>query len=321
MRLLRNLSPFVFLAALVIGAASSAVSANWPSWAFPGEGPHMKRTPPNTVESLSTSGVTYRWSQIDTFYHAADWYPNAHPPMPTVVGVGRRPQVGACAYCHLPSGAGRPENASIGGLPGWYIAAQLRAMRAGLRTDIDPRWLPSAIMVSEARALSAQDIAAAMAYFSALRFASHVHVVEAAEVPAFRNADFAYERLAGSRLEPLGDRIIEMPNSTTGFALRDDRLTYTAYVPVGSIERGHALAMGTQGVVACAVCHGAGLSGTSTAPPIAGRFPGYLFRQLLAFHAGTRHASQDAPMNAETAHLSNDEMMVLAAYVASLGDK
>jgi len=319
--ILRSAGLLVLLAAFALGAVSQAGGIRELGWAFPGLGPRAQRRSSDMVESLPGSAAHYRWAQINSFYHVADWYPDAHPPMPAVVRIGSRPRVAACAYCHLANGAGRPENVALAGLPAWYITAQLRNMRAGLRTDADPTWLPSKIMVEESNALAERDIADAVAYFSGLHFVSHVRVIEAAEVPAFHDADFAYQRLPGDRREPLGDRIVEMPDSARGFALRDDRLTYTAYVPVGSIERGRSLALGGAGVVACAFCHGAGLRGTLTAPPIAGRFPGYLFRQLLAFRAGTRHASQDAQMHAETAHLSNDQMIALAAYVASLGTK
>jgi len=53
--------------------------------------------------------------------------------MPEVVARGRKPQVHACGYCHLPDGQGRPENAPLAGLPAAYIEAQVAAFRSGAR--------------------------------------------------------------------------------------------------------------------------------------------------------------------------------------------
>jgi cytochrome c553 len=48
----------------------------------------------------------------------------------------------------------------------------------------------------------------------------------------------------------------------------------------------------------CATCHLAKLKGTDKIPPIAGRSPTYLLRQLLAFKNGTRRNEAAKQMDA-----------------------
>ena len=61
--------------------------------------------------------------------------------------------------------------------------------------------------------------------------------------------------LEGDEKEPLGQRIIEVPvNAEATEVLRDPHSGFIAYVPVGSLKKGEALAKTKQ----CALCHGAG---------------------------------------------------------------
>jgi cytochrome c553 len=64
-------------------------------------------------------------------------------------------------------------------------------------------------------------------------------------------------------------------------------------------------------------CHGPDLRGTALAPPIAGRSPSYLLRQLIAFRIGTRATVAGAPMAAVAAWLGLDEMIAVVAYAGS----
>ena len=90
--------------------------------------------------------------------------------------------------------------------------------------------------------------------------------------------------------EPLGQRILELPDDLLGFESRDPRSTFTAYVPVGSLARGEALVTkgGPGKTVQCSLCHGPALKGLGPLPSIAGRSPSYMFRQLYDFAHGTR---------------------------------
>ena len=53
-------------------------------------------------------------------------------------------------------------------------------------------------------------------------------------------------------------------------------------------------------------------------PPIAGRYPTYIVRQLVAFKTGARSTPASQPMQSVVARLSVEEMIAVAAYAASL---
>ena len=69
----------------------------------------------------------------------------------------------------------------------------------------------------------------------------------------------------------------------------------------------------------CATCHLANLKGTDKIPPIAGRSPTYLLRQLLAFKNGDRSGEAAAQMKRRRSKSSSSRTWsALAAYVGSL---
>jgi cytochrome c553 len=94
---------------------------------------------------------------------------------------------------------------------------------------------------------------------------------------------------------------------------------YVAYVPRGSLARGRALAAGDTraNVKGCTSCHGADLRGVKLVPPLAGRSPSYLLRQLVAFRTGARDAATSAPMREVAARLTIEDMVAAAAYAGS----
>jgi cytochrome c553 len=96
-------------------------------------------------------------------------------------------------------------------------------------------------------------------------------------------------------MEPIGERIIETPEKThdTEF-LRNPRSGFIAYVPPGSLKKGEALVMNGvtaagNKVTACTVCHGNDLRGLAPVPPLAGRSPSYVARQLYDMQGGNRN--------------------------------
>ncbi len=93
-------------------------------------------------------------------------------------------------------------------------------------------------------------------------------------------------------------------------------MTYIAYVPAGAVARGAALASDSRAGQPCASCHGAGLKG-GLGPPLAGRSPTYLARQLMSFQAGGRRSPEAAAMRARAARLSDAQIIDLAAYAAA----
>ena len=62
---------------------------------------------------------------------------------------------------------------------------------------------------------------------------------------------------------------------------------------------------------------GPSLRGVGLVPPLAGRSPSYILRQLVGFHTGARATPASAPMQEVAAKLSIDDMVAAAAYAGS----
>jgi cytochrome c553 len=90
-------------------------------------------------------------------------------------------------------------------------------------------------------------------------------------------------------------------------------------VPPGSIKKGAALvASGGGKTTPCGVCHGPDLKGLGPVPALAGRSPSYIVRQLFDIQQGTRHGLWSPLMKPVVEHLTQDDMLAIAAYAASL---
>lgn len=305
-------------AALLLPAAGMATVAD-PSleWAFPPRG--QPPAPRTDVLSLPGSPVHYTGAQLRERSHVPDWYPQGHPPPPASVLANPDPSQYACGFCHLATGQGRPENAGIAGLPRDYILEQVAAFRDGTRSGADPDFYPVEAMRGVAHAVSDADLAAAADYFSALPHRQAAKVVEAATIPRVIGTGFSYAPAPEGGTEPLGRRIIEMPDDFERFEMRDPTVRYTAFVPIGSIARGRQLVRhwGPSGAFACAGCHGTRYGGTGLVPPLAGRSPTGIVRQLAAFRSGARHGGQAELMRQVAAAMTTEDMIALAAYLAA----
>ena len=164
------------------------------------------------------------------------------------------------------------------------------------------------------------DILSAAEYFAALKRKPIVKVVETETIPKTGPSRLFYVKSADGGVEPLGQRIAEMPDDVNQFELRDPRATFTAYVPIGSLATGETLVKtgGSGLTTACSLCHGPDLKGVDTVPAIAGRSPTYIMRQLYEFRLGGRSGAASAPMKQTVEKLSQEDMIALAAYVSSL---
>lgn len=240
--------------------------------------------------------------------------------MPDVVAHGQSPKLFACAYCHLPNGTGRPENAPLAGLPESYIIAEMDAFRTSARQSALPGYVPGNSMHTVAMNATPAEIASAAQYFSRLKTRPRVRVIESARIPQMREAAFVYARAPGNGTEPIGHRVVEGPPDFERHELRDDAITYVAYVPPGSIRRGRSIATtGANGLAtACVTCHGAKLLGAGLIPPLAGRYPTYIVRQLVGFKTGARSTPASQAMKAVVSGMSVDDMIAVAAYAGSL---
>ena len=119
--------------------------------------------------------------------------------------------------------------------------------------------------------------------------------------------------------EPIGQRIISVPEDVVQMRARNPASGFIAYVPPGSVAKGKALAEGLGGKSpACATCHGAGFKGLGNVPRLAGAHPIYLVRQLYDFQTGVRNGPDAQQMKAVVAKLDEADIVALGAYLGSL---
>jgi cytochrome c553 len=293
-----------------------------PYWAFAVNPPNSSDAalpPSDTPQHVPGSTSAFTIPQTKDFFSVPDWHPDGHPAMPGVVSHGRKPDVIACGYCHLPNGQGRPENSSVAGLPVQYILQQMADFKSGARKSSEPRLQPVKYMTSVAAHADEQEAQIGAAYFSGLRPKAWIRVVETASVPKTHVAGWMLVVDQPVVKEPIGQRIIETPENLERTELRDDTSGFIAYVPVGSVRTGKALVTTGGGkTVACASCHGSDLRGKENVPSIAGRSPSYIVRQLYDMQAGSRAGVGAQLMKAPVAKLTLDDMVAIAAYLASL---
>ena len=69
---------------------------------------------------------------------------------------------------------------------------------------------------------------------------------------------------------------------------------------------------------ACSTCHGPDLLGMAGTPPLAGRSPAGMLRQLVSFRTGARADSASVVMRPIVNALTVDDMAAVAAYLGSL---
>jgi cytochrome c553 len=278
-----------------------------------------------TIHHVPGSDQGFTTKQIRDTGNPVDWFPGDHPPMPTIVAhrrsPGVNPWIGSCGLCHYPNGKGRPENAGVAGLPEGYILEQLADFKAGARVTADPGKKNTAVMAGNAGGITDEEAHAAAKYFSSMKYTPWIKVVEVETVPKVKNVGGFFVPLEGSETEPLGNRILEMPVSAEATeTYRNPRSGWIAYVPQGSVKRGEDLVVrgGSGKTVACAACHGEGLKGNGNFPPLAGRSPSYLARQLYDIQRFTRNGPGTQLMRPVVQNLSEDDILAITAYLASL---
>ena len=302
------------------GPDSAPASDSFPAWAYPWA-PDFKAPPDDgRATHVPDSTASFTVTQERDLFFVPDWHPDDHAPMPDIVARGRRPDVRACGSCHRAEGTGGPENASLAGLSAAYIAEQMADFKSGARKFAGPQEGPVLTMIAIAKAATDAEVRAAADYFSALKPKPVIKVVETDTVPVTQVARFFYTIVANGGTEPIGRRIVEVPQDVLQFEHRDSRSRFTAYVPTGSIARGAALAKtgGLGKTIPCAGCHGPGLNGIGAIPGIAGRSPSYIVRQIYNFQQHARNGAAAALMMPVVEKLSHDDMIALAAYVSSL---
>jgi len=316
---MRNLRNFVGASVLLALPAIAVAADAPPDWAYPAT-PAGYQLPPDNGQPKHVKGSTKAFTEKDVndSFSPPDWFPDEHPPMPNLVAHGKAPVVHACDQCHLATGRGHPESANLTGLPAGYIEEQLREFRNGNRkSSVVARSLN---MINFAKSLSDDDVKPAAAYFASIKPEVWTKVKETETVPKTfvgeGNMRFASP---GNAMEPIGRRIIEVPEEEEGAKVRDTHSPFIAYVPVGSIKAGEALATtgGNGKTFQCSICHGPDYKGVGNVPSLAGHGAIYIFRQLYDIQHGTRKGDAVALMQPVVAKLSQDDMIDLAAFMAS----
>jgi cytochrome c553 len=296
-------------------APALAVAADKPEWAFPTtekEQPPARFAPdrPRTVAS-----VTVTRAGADEMYNIPNWRPDMYPAMPKIVQFGNKDtQVRACGACHLPTGTGHDESAYMAGLPARYFVQQMADWKSGDRKY-------GGTMVAMAKIITDAEIKEATDYFASLKPRPWIRVVETDTVPK-NYVGSGNKRLVhpAGGTEPIGNRIISVPEDEEAVVYRDPISGFVAYVPTGSVAKGKELASTGGGgkTIACGICHGPTLQGLGDVPGIAGRHPSYIVRQMWNIQNGDRTGKSAALMKQVVAKLSNDDMLAIAAYAASL---
>lgn len=292
-----------------------------PDWLFPVNPPDGAKPPAyRGAVRVPHSRITFSPGQLSDLFSAPDWHPADHPAMPEVVAHGRNPGVFACGYCHLPDGGGRPENASLAGLPATYIAQQVADIRNGTRRSAVPTRVPPKLMTQLAAVATDTEIKAAADYFSKLRPQFRIRVIETDTVPRTHVAGWILAVDKAGPREPTGQRIVEVPEDAEQFEHRDSHTRFIAYVPVGAIKAGKELVSsgGMGKSIACNGCHEADLKGAGDVPGIVGRSPSYIMRQLFDIQSGLRAGITIAPMVPVVSRLTIAEMIQISSFLATL---
>jgi cytochrome c553 len=160
----------------------------------------------------------------------------------------------------------------------------------------------------------------AAAYFSSLPKRPWIRTVETKVAPVTKPDYFGWlDLVKNGGNEPLHGRIVELPEDWDRAWIEDPHSGVVAYVPPGSIARGHAIVQrSTEKAPACTFCHGPDLRGMGDLPPIAGRSPSYIARMLWDFKTGARGGPAALPMQAPVAPLDGSDLTDVAAYLSSL---
>jgi cytochrome c553 len=315
MRTLLKTLPLVLLTSAVAAQnpTPTTIPNGLPEWAY--NIPDKVQPPEPKVPSVvrvAGSSKELEASAVAGNANPPDWFPDEHPAPPRSV---KGPMPNACGSCHLMSGQGHPESADIAGMPAEYIIRQMNYFKSGARKE-------EARMGPIARAVSDEDVRQAAEYFAAIKPSPFVKVMEAATPPkTYVSADARHRRIMPEGgTEPIGRRIIQIPEDPMQTTVRNPHSGFIAYVPPGSIKKGEALAKtgGSGKTIQCAICHGDALTGLGEVPRLAGLQPVYIARQLIQMQNGTSAGTNAALMKKVVAKLSEDDIIALSAYLGSL---
>jgi cytochrome c553 len=330
----RTLGALFAIALVVLGASVVAqqqaaaptgpIPAGLPDWAYappvPGAPPAPSALPNEDSAVVKVPGTekTFTRGELRAAKETMDWHPeDRRGTLPNIARFGKE-GVRQCTLCHLPDGSGRPENAPISSLHPAYFLQQMQDFRDGVRKSADPRKANTNTMAGFAKAMTPEEFKAAAEYFAQQPYPRRMKVVEGKTAPKVRlqgGMHMAIPAAEGGGMEPIkADDMVEVPDDNLRAEARDTHLTWTAYVPPGTLNKGKQVAAKAQ----CATCHGANLEGNGPIPPLAGRSPSYTMRQLFDIKTGARHGPWTEVMRPVVANLSVQDLMAVSAYAASI---
>ena len=305
-------------------APSAPIPAGLPDWAYTPPPPAGSPPPPtalpaddNAPVSIAGTTKTFTRGELRATKETMDWHPeDRHGTMPDIVRVGKQ-GVRQCSLCHLPDGSGRPENAPIAAYHPTYFLQQMQDFRDGLRKSADPRKANTNNMIGFAKATTREEDLAAAQYFAQQPYPRRIKVVESKTAPKVRlqgGMHMAVPANEGGTMVPLpAGEMVEVPDDNLRAEARDTRLTWTAYVAPGTLNRGKQLAA----KYSCSTCHGANLEGIGPVPALAGRSPSYTMRQLFDMKTGARRGPWSELMKPIVTSMSVQDLAAVAAFAAS----
>jgi cytochrome c553 len=198
-------------------------------------------------------------------------------------------------------------------LPAGYLARQLAEFKNGTRKG-------AANMLLFSKNMTADEVREATEYFASLPVKRWTRVVETTTVPKTYFHGTRRMPIPDGGTEPIGNRVIEVPEDAVRVMLRDPTSGFVSYAPPGSLAKGQLLvATGGNGkTIACTICHGPTLKGLAEVPGIAGQSPMNIARQMHLMQTGERAGAWAPLMKAVVEKLSAEDIVNISAYVASL---
>ena len=304
--------------------SAAPVPPGLPEWAYtppvPGAPPPLSAltTDDGAVVTIAGTDKTFTRGQLRAQKETMDWHPeDRRGTAPPIVRFGKE-GVRQCSLCHLPDGAGRPENAPISSLHPTYFLQQMQDFRNGLRNSADPRKANTNTMIGFAKATTTDEDRAAAEFFAQQPYPRRLKIVESKTAPKVRMQGGMHMAVpadeGGGTVAIAADTIVEVPDDNLRAEARDTRMGWTAYVAPGTLKKGAQIAAKAQ----CGTCHGKNLEGLGPVPPLAGRSPSYTMRQLFDFKTGARRGPWGELMKPVVASLSVADLMAVSAFVASI---
>ena len=132
---------------------------------------------------------------------------------------------------------------------------QIADFKSGARKSSVPTLGPQTLKASLSKAVTDADMETAAAYFSSIKPRSIVRVVEADIVPKTYITGWHLAVMKGEEREPIGQRIIEVPEDLDQFVNRDTRALIHRIRPTGKHQEGPRFGQYRRERKDCSVCN------------------------------------------------------------------